>query len=166
MPANGSAQETGQPGLNLNCIFRVTSLFTPPPTYCLRRLSDSGKLSQVAIFKVEGGTGTYVGPGEIVRAKDDPRYGHHEHETRVEGEELVQRIQGFGLLDGGFPHLTMEWVLYSPLQPVFFRASPSFSASRGRFKVHSRSIHGLWRLASLPTFKKYWYSHLVLLVET
>lgn len=53
-------------------------------------------VSQIAIFKAASGTHVSACSGEILTEKDDPRYGHQVHETRIEGEELAKRIQGFG----------------------------------------------------------------------
>ena len=52
--------------------------------------------SQIAVFKVESGTHANVCSGENSTRKDDPRYGNQGNETRLEGDELAKRIQGFG----------------------------------------------------------------------
>ena len=52
--------------------------------------------SQIAVFKVESGTHANVYSGENSTRKDDPRYGNQGNETRLEGDELAKRIQGFG----------------------------------------------------------------------
>lgn len=53
-------------------------------------------VDRIAVFKAESGTQANVCSGDILTGKDDSRYGHQENETRVEGEELAKRIQGFG----------------------------------------------------------------------
>lgn len=50
-------------------------------------------VSQIAVIKVEG---VRVGPGEIVRVKDDSQYGHHKHDINAGMEELSKRIQALG----------------------------------------------------------------------
>ena len=52
--------------------------------------------SQIAVFKVKSGTHANVCSGENSTRKDDPRYGNQGNETRLEGDELAKRIQGFG----------------------------------------------------------------------
>jgi hypothetical protein len=53
-------------------------------------------VNQIAAFKAESGTHANVCSGETSIEKDDPRYGNQSHETKIEGEELAKRIQGFG----------------------------------------------------------------------
>lgn len=52
--------------------------------------------SQIAVFKVESGTHANAYSSENSTRKDDPRYGNQGNETRLEGDELAKRIQGFG----------------------------------------------------------------------
>lgn len=53
-------------------------------------------VSQIAVFKAESGTHANVCSGETSTEKNDSRYGNQSHETKIEGEELAKRIQGFG----------------------------------------------------------------------